>query len=257
MAFDIPEVVEHILGSRFFHHQEIVEEADPSSGGIAIPHIWVPGDPESKLLLVLGGNAGGKSFFRRIFREVTRRGREARGYDKAVKPGPFPLPEVIHLSMEARAGSSIDPVIKQVIYGGEEWLSTGYLTSSFITKGIKSAEERDHEVAVYWDEPCVGMSARCQMGAGDAIREFVDDLPEHIPAVIITTHSTWFVEQVLMMSHFPHYLYLGSTTGPKTLSEWVVDERNPEVAITPEVLDQLCSARHTAINAILNDKGKA
>jgi hypothetical protein len=254
VALNIPEVVEYILDTRFFHHDEKVEEVDPGSGGIAIPHIWTPGDSESKFLLVLGDNAGGKSFFRRLFREVTRKGRKAHGFNKAVEPGPFPLPEVIHLSMEARAGSSMNPVVKQMIYGGEEWLSTGYLTSSFITKGIKSASGRDHEVALYWDEPCVGMSARCQMGAGITIREFVDNLPEHIVAVVITTHSPWFVEQVLMLAHTPHYLYLGSSAGPETLEQWIESERNPVVPIAPEVLDEACHQRHSAINAILNNK---
>ena len=94
------------------------------------------------------------------------------------------------------------------------------------------------------------------MGAGIAMREFVDHIDDHIVGVVITTHSTWFLEQVLAAAERPHYLYLGSSAGPETLEEWVKTERNPVVPITPEILDKLCTQRHTAINAILNSKEK-
>lgn len=254
MTFSLTALVEHVFTTQF------CTPCDALDGEVAIPYVWTPGDPDSKLLLVLGENAGGKSLFRRLFIELTRRGREASFGQKEVKPSRFPLHEVIHLSMEGRAGTDMNPIRQQMVYGGEEWMSTGSLTASLITKGIKTAKGREHETSLYWDEPCVGMSACCQMGAGITVREFVDNLDlaanEHIVAVVITSHSPWFVDQLLGCHERPHYLYLGSFAGPSTIEEWVEGERTPVVPIDPEMLDRLSHERFEMVRTILHGKKK-
>lgn len=241
MALSIPDLLDYILENlRFFHPDDAID------GRVAIPHLLDKGASESRLVLVLGENAGGKSFFRRLIREATSH----KSRRKETKP--FRVREMIHLSMEGRAGTHPMPVVQQMIYGGEEWLSTGDLSADLVTKGIKTASSRDHEVLLYWDEPDVGMSFGCAAGAGLAIKDFIEELPEHIQAVFVTTHSPHLVLALTVgLEHKPHYLYLGNDNGPPTLKLWANQQFGRVTAVRPEELKKKATARFEDIRTLL------
>ncbi len=169
---DLSKILEFIFELRYFSPDEAI------GGQTAIPYVWDKGT--SRLVLVQGENAGGKSFFRRLLRAVTAPPRAGRGYDAPPSAGgPFPIPEIIHLSMQGRTDNGVGmmPIARAMVYGDESWHATGVLTASTIEGAIKTATGRDHGVSIYWDEPDIGMSAAAAAGAGVRIREFVDTLP--------------------------------------------------------------------------------
>ena len=204
----------------------------------AIPAVWVKG--RCPLFLVLGENAAGKSFFRRCVQACVK-----------LKTS---IEEVIHLSMEARAGVNVMGAMKGFVYGDEDTRSTGENSANTVTTAIRTCTGRETSHLLYWDEPDVGMSEGAAMGAGHAIAEFVAELPEHTKGVFITTHSRSMVA-ALSQSLRPHFVHLGTAPddAPMSIEDWLTREVKP---VSP---DELCEASHRrfkAIQKILNEKRK-
>lgn len=246
VPLDVKALLEHTLDTVLFGPSDAID------GRTAIPALYDPSTSGSKLVLVLGENAAGKSLFRRVINGVTHRGREARGMgEPAVPRGPFPVGEMIHLSMQGRAGGGF---MSSMVYGEESYHSTGENSAHTIDGAIRTASGRDHTTIVYWDEPDIGMSAGAAAGAGEAIREFVaqDEAPL-IEAVFITSHSPALVRQLVPLG--PHYVFLGNADGPKTLADWFAWQQNPP-PISPRALQDLSHARFRDIQAVLNAAGK-
>lgn len=211
-------------------------------GETAIPYIYAPGSEGSRLVLVLGDNGAGKSMFRRMLALSTA--------TKNGKAGPFPV-EMIQVSMEARCTEGMHRVF---MFGSEEWQSTGGISGNSVMGAITTARGRNHEVAVYLDEPDMGMSAACSAGVGVVIREFVDTLPDHVRAVVVTTHGPFLVKELLKAKERPHYIYLGNPDGPKTLEDWVASQTTDVTPILPDALRDLSLARFRAIQKVLDAK---
>lgn len=238
---DVEAMLRWVLGLDYFHPSDLID------GEIAIPAIYVPG--KSKLVLVLGENAGGKSFFRRLVHLACHPGRND-GYDK-IKNGPFSVQEVIHISMQGRTSGG---VTGSFIYGTEQWQSTGENSTNTVRMGIKTARERSHTTVLYWDEPDIGMSAGSAAGAGVSIREFIQAQSPLVQAVFVTSHSPALIQQFRDLD--PHYLYLGNAEGPATLDEWFVSQMNP-IPVQPEELMAASNRRFQQIQAILDNKKRS
>lgn len=238
---DIRAAIEHTLDLAYFHP---AEELD---GEVAIPAIYKPGS--SKVVLVLGENAGGKSFFRRLMSLVTHRGREARMGERKIEPGPFPVREFIPLSMQARTGGGFG---SSMVYGDEDRQSTGECSSRTVTTGIRTVSNRTHPTIIWWDEPDIGMSAGAAAGAGLVLRNFAETESPLVQAICVTSHSVPMIRQLAALD--PHYLYLGNADGPKTLDEWFEVQQNPE-PVMPDQLQELSLRRYRMIQKILNRKG--
>lgn len=204
----------------------------------AIPALWVEG--RVPLFLVLGENASGKSFFRRCVHQCTE-------LETSIK-------EVIHLSMEARAGVNFIGPCKVFLYGDEGRRSTGENSAFTVSMAIKTCQEREGDHLLYWDEPDVGMSDGAAAGVGIVIAEFIRSLPEHTKGVFITTHSRVLVEQLLPVE--PHYIHLGTSPeqAPPTLQAWL---ERPIVPILPEELREASRVRFRAIQRLLDEKQKS
>jgi hypothetical protein len=195
----------------------------------AIPSFWVKG--ELPLFLVLGDNAGGKSFFRRLVSECAKRA----GID-----------ECIHLSMQGRASGG---VMRGMIYGSEDWQSTGEITGHTIRTGIKTCMGRDTDHLLYWDEPDLGLSEEATLGVALELEKFARALPKHTRGVFITTHSRVIARQLATLE--PHYIHLGSKKPPMSLQAWL---DRPIKPIAPEELAELSLKRFRAIQKILDRK---
>jgi hypothetical protein len=225
--------------------------SDALDGRTAIPYVYDPSKSGSKLVLVLGENAGGKSLFRRLIRVMTHPGRKGGGFgDPPVPRGPFPVGEVIGLSMQGRTSGGFE---RSCVYGEESYHSTGENSAHTVAMGIKTACERNHTAILYWDEPDIGMSGGAAAGAGVTIREFIqkDDAPL-VEAVFLTSHSPALIRQLRACD--PHYIFLGDANGPKTLDEWFEWQQNP-TPVTPEQLKELAHKRYRDVQAVLNRKG--
>lgn len=219
-------------------------------GRTAIPYVYDPSKSGSKLVLVLGENAGGKSLFRRLIRVMTHPGSKGAYGDPPVPRGPFPVGEVIGLSMQGRTSSGFE---RSCVYGEESYHSTGENSAHTVAMGIQTACGRNHTSILYWDEPDIGMSGGAAAGAGVAIREFIqkDDAPL-VEAVFLTSHSPALIRQLRVCD--PHYIFLGDANGPKTLDEWFEWQQNP-TPVTPEQLKELAYKRFRDVQKVLDRKG--
>ena len=245
-SLDIEALLTHAFSLAYFTQLD-------DSGEPPIPWQWDKGDKASKLVLVLGENAGGKSFLRRIVRAIVDRG----GKDdsgRTRKPGPFPVREVIHLSMEARTQGGF---MRSAVYGIEEWLSTGANSAQTISKGIETIQGRAWRLVSYWDEPDIGMSNGCAAGAGVTLRGLVESDTPMLQAIFLTSHSEALVRSLTTgLTAKPHYVYLGNSNGPATLADWFVAQQNPK-PVFPEELEAIGSRRFKRIQAILNEKRRS
>lgn len=203
-----------------------------------IPAVWVKGS--CPLFLVLGENAGGKSFFRRCVQESAKKHTSIR--------------ETIHLSMEGRAGGMMGAV-HGFVYGDEGWRSTGENSASTVSTAIKTCQGREHSHLLYWDEPDVGMSEGAAMGAGYAIAEFVAKLSDHTKGVFVTTHSRPMVA-ALSQGLRPHYVHLGTDPkeAPGNIELWLTRTVKP---VSPDELAEASHARFKAIQKILDGKRRS
>lgn len=201
-----------------------------------IPALWVKG--RCPLFLVLGENAAGKSFFRRCVQASVKLHTS--------------IGEVIHLSMEGRAGPNMMGAMKGFVYGDEDSRSTGENSAHTVRAAIRTCNGRETSHLLYWDEPDVGMSEGAAMGAGAAIAEFVADLPKHTKGVFITTHSRPLVAALSSVLR-PHYVHLGTPPdeAPQSIEEWLAREVVP---VSPDELCEASHARFKAIQAILDEK---
>lgn len=231
----LQKAIEHGLSLAYFHPDE--------DGEIAVPALYTPGS--SKLVLVLGENAGGKSFFRRLFRGMTHPGRRAHGGDPAIPTGPYPVREFIGLSMELRTNTH---GMGSMIYGFEQHSSTGELSARNVQSGIQNAQKRSHPTIIWWDEPDIGASTGAAAGIGQELARFVASDPPLVQAICITSHSTALVQQLAHLD--PHYLYLGDAKGPATLEQWFEHQKNPKI-ISPDELVQISQERQRKIRKIL------
>lgn len=171
-----------------------------------------PGASKSKLVLITGENATGKSFVRRVISSFLRQ-------EKI---------EFISLSMQGRTESG---VIKSFIYGDESNSSTGDLSGHVIAMAIKTSLSRDAENrrhAIAWDEPDVGLSDNYAAGAADEILEFMTKPPKSLAFAVLTTHRKSMLERFVAAR--PHHLRLGDT---KTLEQMLAEP------IVPKRLDEL------------------
>lgn len=222
----LAQLLEEAFDLAYFHADE--GETEP-----AIPYLWVPGT--SKLVVVVGENASGKSFLRRIVSGLSQRAEV----------------ECLRISMEGRAdnGLSMHPIARAMVYGDETYNSTGQLSAHTVTAGINTCRSREKPHFIYWDEPDFGLSDGWAAGLGEKIREFAATMPEHTMGAFVVTHRRAMVRQ--MMPANPHYVYLGSMTPPTTLQEWL-DTPSPIRDIA--TLDEIAHARFKRIQKILDRK---
>lgn len=237
---DVRAMVERCLDSVLFGPSKALD------GRTAIPALYDPSKTGSKLVLVLGENAAGKSLFRRVVRMVTHKGKKAGMGDAEIRRGDFPVGELLHFSMQSRASGGMASAF---IYGDESWQSTGTISAHTIEGACRNCTEREHTTIVYWDEPDIGMSAGAAAGAGVAIREFIvkDEAPL-LEAVFLTSHSPALVRQLVPLD--PHYVFLGNSEGPKTLADWFIWQQDPP-PISPDALGAIAHARFRDVQAVL------
>lgn len=215
-------LLDRVFGLRYFHAEGKLPPA--------IPHVRVEG--KSKLVVVVGPNAGGKSFFRRIVSLMCR--------DNNV--------ECMAPSMQLRTQ---DGFARAFMYGDESWQSTGELSSHVIVNGIKTCRGRDGPHVIFWDEPDIGMSDGYAAGTGRSIAAFAREMPKYTVAAFVVTHNKALVRQLVAVG--PHYIHLGDADAPPTLEAWL-DTDAPILAI--EDLSDASHRRFKRIQKILDQVKK-
>ena len=213
------QLVERVLECAYFHGQRP-----------AIPYVWVPGSKDTPLVVVLGENASGKSFFRRVATEVVRTNKI----------------EAISISMEGRKSMGVMGVF---VYGSEEWEATGVNSIRTVITGISTCKGRATPHVVVWDEPDLGCSEDAAASVGAALAAFAREPGIHTKAMVVITHRKALVERLAALTPAPHYLFLGSVNGPPTLAAWLV---RPPVVRPLEEIQKAGHRRFMAIQSILD-----
>ena len=213
-------ILDYALNTRYFH---------PEDGGpAAIPLHYVAG--KVPLVAVVGPNAGGKSFLRRIVGGVCRMTN--------------PRVEFMGISMAFRTGGG---AMRSIVLGSEEWEATGQISARTVTTGIKTCRSRDNPHVVFWDEPDIGLSEGYSRGVGQSIARFASDLPTNTVAAFVVSHSKPLVREFADLE--PHYLHVGSDEAPLTRQAWL------DTVPTPLDIDELATrsyARFKLIQKILD-----
>ena len=174
-----------------------------------------------KLVVVTGGNASGKSLFRKIL--------AAHYKDR----------NLIHVSQEGRTKSGIQ---RAFMYGSEEDDSTGYNSVKTLLKAIQSAQDGRHLLI---DEPDIGASDEVQAGMGLKIFESL----ENLKFVIVITHSRELVAELLPAR--PSHLRLGDQM---ELIDWI------DRKIVPADLEKLVSdgkEMWRKVAKLINERGQS
>jgi hypothetical protein len=216
---NVGALLDEVLDLAYFHPNE--------DGVVPIPFYRREGS--GNFVVILGENASGKSFLRRVITAVCRTQKV----------------EMIPLSMEGRGGEYGG--MRGFIYGSEEWQSTGENSSLTVLTGIRTCQGRDESHAIFWDEPDLGLSDGWAAGMGAALHDFAVALPQETKAAFVVTHNRALVERLVPAK--PHYLYLGSENPPRTLEEWLA---RPVVARPIDQLKEESQRRFKLIQRVLN-----
>lgn len=177
-----------------------MEYFQPTTSGVTpIPTYWKPGIGGT--VVVVGENASGKSFLRRVIAYLCHESNL----------------ECIHTSMQERVQST--GLKRIMIYGEETESATGFNSAKLIQGSIQTCRSRETFHVMVWDEPELGLSDNSVAGVGLALRDFLSAPPAHTLAQVVITHSRVLVQQLIDLD--PHYLHLGSESPPKSLLEWM------------------------------------
>jgi hypothetical protein len=206
----------------------------PLDGVTPIPAFFEPG--RGNLAVIVGENASGKSFMRRIVTQICRETKV----------------ECIPISMEGRGGNYGG--MRGFIYGDETWESTGVNSAGTVQMGIKTCKDRTTPHVIFWDEPDLGLSENGAAGVGRAIADYMIRQNPMTLAAVVVTHSKPLVREMnrAYADLDPHYLHLGCDSledTPKTLYEWL--NSGEAVCRSPEDIEEAGARRFKLIQRIL------
>lgn len=190
----------------------------------AVPVRYQPGI--GKLVLCLGPNASGKSFFRRCLQQIANLD--------------YKLP-TMHLSMDGRSESGIK---RAFIYGSEQHNSTGHNSARTFLTSIKTSHKWGPHL-LFWDEPDIGLSDEHAAHLGLTLADFIRDPPESLKLACLVTHSR------VLLRHIPlgtGILWFG-TNSYDSLASWLDREIIPQPL---ETLQQAGTDQFRQIQQILN-----
>lgn len=165
----------------------------------------------SKLCIVTGPNASGKSLLRKVLNSHY-------GKHKML---------LIHLSQAARSRSGIEKVM---MYGSEEDDSTGVISISVFLKAFKNIDMKAEPTGLLIDEPEIGCSEEVQMAMGSHIAKKIQELPM-LHGCYVVTHSRLLVQSLLHLK--PTHFRLQDDM---TLEQWA--NRSVQPADLEKVIEQ-------------------
>ena len=190
---------------------------------------------ECPLITVIGDNACGKSILRRCVASALNKMDHER----------------IHISQQGRS-SGEGRIQRLFVYGSEEEDSTGFNSVKSVLTAIKTSKARTTKHTIFFDEPDIGLSDNNAAGVGVAIREFIQNKPEHLFAVFVVSHNKHLMAELNKCS--PWNLRMGDAP---PLAEWLVQ---PVVPADITQLPKIGHARYDRIEEvfkIMNEMRKA
>jgi hypothetical protein len=193
-------------------------------------------ETDSKVCIITGQNASGKSFLRKIL--------NARHQDDNI--------EYIHLSQCGRSSSS--GLMRAMIYGSEEEDSTGYISVKAIRGAIRTGTARTKPFALMLDEPEIGCSEELALSLS---HKLVNEIPNmlKLETLYINTHSRNIVNPLLALN--PGYVHLYSADDElkyPTIQSWLEREIEP---IDVDLLYENANKKYTAVSKLIDNRKKS
>jgi hypothetical protein len=165
-----------------------------------IPYCFTPG--LVPVVVITGNNACGKSLIRRMMGQ--------RLDDAGIK--------MMAISQEKRSVSPVQEqgILKLMCYGNERDDSTGYNSVKTFRGLIDASRRVDRKVALFLDEPEIGLSEEYAVSMGLELAAYSIKLPENIVGVFVVSHSRALVAQLEPIG--PYHWHLGEQMN---LSSWL------------------------------------
>lgn len=188
----------------------------------------------SKVCVITGQNASGKSFLRKIL--------SVRHEDENV--------EYIHLSQCGRSSSS--GLMAVMVYGSEHENSTGYISTKGIKGAIKTGIGRNKPFSIMLDEPEIGCSEELALSLSMKIKDNVDNM-EHLNTLYIVTHSRNIVTPLLDLN--PNYVNLHNSDdiAYPTIQDWLNRKIQP---VDVDELYEKANKNWSAVSKLINNRKK-
>ena len=191
------------------------------------------GAPESRLAVMVGDNASGKSLMIRFLATLLN----------AEKTEP------LQVSMKYRTAAGMHRVF---MFGDDQEESTGAVSLHAVEGALHTANRRESPCWVMLDEPDVGLSGSYCRALGTYLANSANTLPgENFQGMVVVTHSKTLVAALLANAkHRPHFLAVGERHQGQSAEAWLADTSERSV---DELLALADKGRDTwkAINRIL------
>lgn len=171
------------------------------------------GAPESRLAIMVGDNAGGKSLMVKFLASLLNQQKT----------------EPLQVSMRYRTTAGVQRVF---MYGDDSEESTGAVSLHAVEGALRTANGRESPCWVMLDEPDTGLSDSYCRALGTYLAQHANKLPgKNFEAMVIVTHSKTLVESLLAnATHRPHFIAVGEHQAGQTPEGWLADtsERSVE-----------------------------
>ena len=201
------------------------------SKAVGISHIDTTG---YDVIVITGENASGKSLVRRLF---TQNLSLTYKIDKMM------------FSQEHRTSGGIP---NAMIYGTEDYESTGAISAKVIVGGFRNCElrdDKDGDVVLIYDEPEIGLGEEAQLGVGVYMRnKMQNECPDKLMALIVFTHSKHIVSELMQITG-KKLLFVNLTYNNMTSSEWINRVIKP---ITPDEVNDKGHEKYHEIQQAIN-----
>lgn len=152
------------------------------SWGDLIPVNVQPASNPTKLLVITGENATGKSFLRRIISALCQRENT----------------ECMAVSPEFRQYGG---PMTAFVFGDEGREASGEIATNVCLGSIRTSKGRTGSHVVVLDEPDMGLSDNAAAGVGLEIAEFIQNPPEHLGFFTVISHRRALLERLMFASH--------------------------------------------------------
>jgi energy-coupling factor transporter ATP-binding protein EcfA2 len=190
-----------------------------------IPVHLQPG--HSRLLVITGENATGKSLLRRILQQLARQ-------DEV---------EAIAISPEYR---QMGGIARAFVYGDETNQASGQIACHVVTTAIRTSQGREKPHVIILDEPDMGLSDNASAGVAQAIVNYCNEPSPYLGYFAVITHRK------AMLSLFAQAEVSHIRVGDELSLAQVVEQ--PIVPIAPEVLQERAYEMFQRVKSVLNEK---
>ena len=216
--------------------EDVAENRLTASAGGPLHVTLTKGAPESKLTIMVGDNAGGKSLMIKFLASLLNKQNT----------------EPLQVSMRYRTQGGI---ARAFMYGDDSEESTGAVSLHAVEGALRTAKGRKSPCWVMLDEPDTGLSDSYCRALGTFLSEHANELPgENFEAMVVVTHSKTLVQSLLANArHRPHFIAVGEHQVGQTVESWLADSSERSVE---ELLGLSRKGMDTwrAVNNILKSK---